>query len=100
MIRITVENVSSITVDFLRFGFEDSTMEPAQKILAEGNLSVFDTYETEYNLINKPVFSWDQREAKPIAPNQNLTLTLTCFGKVGWCVYYPIYSKAANKSFK
>src|SRR5882762_5490764 len=63
-------------------------MEPSQKFLAEGNLSVFDTYETEHSLINNPVFSWDQSEAKTIAPNQNLTLTLTCFGKVGWCVYY------------
>jgi hypothetical protein len=103
VIRVTLENVSPITVDFLRFGFEDSTMEPAQKSLAEGNLSVFDTYETEHNLINNPVFSWDQREAKTIAPNQNLTLTLTCFGKVGWCVYYlsaikppTIYSRSTN----
>ncbi|KAF8163323.1 TRAPP II complex [Crassisporium funariophilum] len=83
MIRITLENVSPIKVDFLRFAFEDSTIEPAQKALAEGNLSVFDTYETEHSLINKPVFSWDQNEAKAIAPNQNLTLTLGCFGKVG-----------------
>lgn len=87
VIRLTLENVSPITVDFLHFGFEDSTMEPSQKSLADGNLSVFDTYETEHSLINNPVFSWDQREAKTIAPNQNLTLTLSCFGKVGWCVY-------------
>ena len=99
MIRVTLENVSPITVDFLRFGFEDSTMEAAQKSLAEGNLSVFDTYETEHSLINNPVFSWDQREAKTIAPNQNLTLTLTCFGKVGWCVYYLSCSQATNNSF-
>jgi hypothetical protein len=91
VVRVTLENVSPIIVDFLRFGFEDSTMEPAQKALAEGNLSVFDSYETEYSLINKPVFSWDQREAKIIAPNQNLTLTLSCFGKVGWCVFFTTY---------
>lgn len=87
VIRLTLENVSTIAVDFLHFGFEDSTLEPSQKSLAEGNLSVFDTYETEHSLINNPVFSWDHREAKIIAPNQNLTLTLSCFGKVGWCVY-------------
>lgn len=88
MVRITLENVSLITVDFLRLGFEDSTMEPAQRALTEGNFSVFDTYETEHSLINKPVFSWDEKEVKSIAPNQNLTLTLSCFGKVGWYVYY------------
>ncbi|KAF8964707.1 TRAPP II complex [Flammula alnicola] len=82
-IRLTLENVSPITVDFLHFAFEDSTIEPAQKAIADGNLSVFDTYETEYSLIHNPVFSWDQEQAKIIAPNQNLTLTLKCFGKVG-----------------
>lgn len=87
-IRLTLENVSPITVDFLHFAFEDSTIEPAQKALADGNLSVSDTYETEYNLIHRPVFSWDQDEAKTIAPNHNLTLTLECYGKVGWCVYF------------
>ena len=66
--------------------FEDSTIEPAQKALSDGNLSVFDTYETEYSLIHTPVFLWDQDEAKPVEPNQNLTITLQCFGKVGWYV--------------
>ncbi|KAJ3516627.1 hypothetical protein NLJ89_g1004 [Agrocybe chaxingu] len=82
-VRINLENVSPIPVDFLHFAFEDSTMEPAQKALAEGNLSVFETYETEYGLIHRPVFTWDQDENRSIAPNQNLTLTLNCFGKVG-----------------
>lgn len=87
-IRLTLENVSSIAVDFLHCTFEDSTIVPAQKALAEGNLSVFETYETENSLLNNPVFSWDQDEIKVIAHNQNLTLTLGCFGKVGWCVRY------------
>lgn len=71
-------------MDFIHLAFEDSTIEPAQKALSDGNLSVFDTYETEYSLIHDPVFSWDQDEAKSIEPNQNLTVTLQCFGKVGW----------------
>jgi hypothetical protein len=79
--------VSSIAVDFLHLAFEDSTIAPAQKALAEGNLPVFETYETENSLINNPVFSWDQDEAKVVPHNQNLTLTLGCFGKVGWYVY-------------
>ncbi|KAF9052654.1 TRAPP II complex [Panaeolus papilionaceus] len=82
-IRITLENVSPILVDFLRFSFEDSTIEPAQKALSEGGLSVFETYETEYQLINSPVFSWIPSDIMTIAPNQNLTVTLQCFGKVG-----------------
>ncbi|KAF6765224.1 TRAPP II complex [Ephemerocybe angulata] len=82
-VRLTVENISPHPVDFLRLAFDDSTIGPAQQALAEGELSVFGTYETEYSLINAPVFSWNPDEAKVIAPNQNLTLTVDCFGKVG-----------------
>ncbi|GLB34932.1 putative transport protein Trs120 or TRAPPC9, TRAPP II complex subunit [Lyophyllum shimeji] len=82
-IRITLENVSSLPVDFLRLIFDDSTIAPAQQALAEGELSVFDTYETEYSLIQRPVFSWNKDEVKLIQPGQKLSLTVTCIGKVG-----------------
>lgn len=59
-------------------------MESAQKALADGNLSVFETYETEDSLINNPVFSWGQEDSQVMHPNQNLTMTFGCFGKVGW----------------
>ncbi|EAU88629.2 hypothetical protein CC1G_12021 [Coprinopsis cinerea okayama7 len=89
-IRLTIENISTHPVDFLRLAFDDSTVAPAQQLLQEGNLSVFETYETEHSLINSPVFSWDSSEAKTIAPNQNLTLNVDCFGKVG-CVQGTIH---------
>ncbi|RDB21392.1 hypothetical protein Hypma_011623 [Hypsizygus marmoreus] len=82
-IRITLENVSPLPIDFLRLVFDDSTIAPAQQALAEGELSVFDTYETEHSLIQKPVFSWNKEEAKAIPPGQKLTVTVTCIGKVG-----------------
>lgn len=62
-------------------------MEPAQQALAEGELSVFDTYETEHSLINEPVFTWSKDEARPIQPGQTLTLNISCLGKAGWCVF-------------
>lgn len=83
-IRLTIENISPHPIDFLRLAFDDSTIAPAQQALAEGNLSVFDTYETEHGLINSPVFSWNAEDAKVIQPNQNLTVAVNCFGKVGW----------------
>ncbi|TFK29959.1 hypothetical protein FA15DRAFT_677283 [Coprinopsis marcescibilis] len=89
-IRLTIENISDHPVDFLRLAFDDSTISPAQQSLQEGNLSVFETYETEYSLINSPVFSWDSSEGKTIAPNQNLTLNVQCFGKVG-CTHGTIH---------
>lgn len=97
-IRLTIDNISSIPVNFLRLAFEDSTIAHAQQTLAEGNLSVYDTYETEHDLINRPVFSWTSDESRPIAPNQNLTLTLSCFGKVGWFVIvFPILRGLTSK---
>ncbi|KAF9464726.1 TRAPP II complex [Collybia nuda] len=82
-LRITLENVSALPIDFLRLAFDDSTIAPAQQALAEGDLSVFDTYETEHGLIHRPVFSWNKDEARQILPGQKLTLSVTCVGKVG-----------------
>jgi hypothetical protein len=88
-IRLTLENVSTLPIDFLRLSFDDSTMAPAQQALADGELSVFDTYETEYDLINRPTFSWQSpKEFKEVAPGQKIVLTVICFGKVGWCVQF------------
>ncbi|KAH9180692.1 TRAPP II complex [Lactarius sanguifluus] len=61
-LRLTLENVSNLPVDFLRLSFDDSTIGPAQAALAEGDLSIYDAYETEYQLINRPVFSWDREQ--------------------------------------
>ncbi|KAJ3715606.1 TRAPP II complex [Lentinula guzmanii] len=82
-IRITFENISPLPIDFVRLAFDDSTITPAQQALAEGELSVFETYETEYALIHRPVFSWIKNDSVAIAPGRKVTLTINCFGKVG-----------------
>jgi trafficking protein particle complex subunit 9 len=84
-IRITLENVSWLPIDFLRLAFDDSTIGPAQQALADGDLSVFDTYETEYDLLHRQVFSWSSdKDVGRVAPGQKITLTVICCGKVGW----------------
>lgn len=90
-IRLTVENVSSLPADFLRMTFDDSTLLPLQQALTEGELTVAEAYETEYELVNRPVLKWDLGEAGSnivLAPRQKLPLWVTCFGKEGWCVFY------------
>ncbi|KAJ4469401.1 transport protein Trs120 or TRAPPC9 TRAPP II complex subunit-domain-containing protein [Lentinula edodes] len=82
-IRITFENIAPLPIDFIRLAFDDSTMTPAQQALAEGEMSVFETYETEYALIHRPVFSWIKNDSVTIAPGRKVTLTINCFGKVG-----------------
>jgi trafficking protein particle complex subunit 9 len=84
-IRITVENVSSMPIEFIRVTCTDSTMAPAQQALTDGQLSVFETYETEYELLHRPVFQWNMdSEPSSIAPGRRAVLTIICSGKVGW----------------
>jgi hypothetical protein len=83
-----LENVSNLPIDFLRLLFDDSTIAPAQTALKEGDLSIYDAYETEYQLLNRPVFSWDRElEDTEIPSGRKLTLSVTCTGKVGWYVF-------------
>lgn len=61
-------------------------MGPAQQALLEGELSVFDTYETEYDLIHRQTLTWDAEHNKvEIPPGKVMTVTVSCFGKAGWC---------------
>jgi trafficking protein particle complex subunit 9 len=77
--------VSSLPVGSFSLYFDDSTKAAAQQALADGDLSVFDAYETEYDLINRPMFSWqNQAENNVISPGQAITVAVTCLGKVGW----------------
>lgn len=84
-IRITLENISSLPIDFIHLTFDDSTIAPAQQALAEGELSVFETYETEYELIHRPVFTWDiRRNAQDVQSGEQSVIIVNCYGKVGW----------------
>ena len=79
--------MTELKIDFLRLTFEDSTIAPAQQALAEGELSVFETYETEYDLMHRPVFTWDsKRHPQEIVPGQKVVVSVHCYGKVGWYV--------------
>ncbi|KAJ3920922.1 TRAPP II complex [Lentinula edodes] len=80
-IGIRFENIPPLPIDFIQLAFDDSTMTPAQEALTEGELSVFETYETEYALIHRPVFFWIKNDSVAIAPGRNVTLTINCFGK-------------------
>ena len=64
-IRITLENISTLPIDFIHLTFDDSTIGPAQQALSDGDMSVFDTYETEYDLIHRPMFTWDSQRSVP-----------------------------------
>jgi hypothetical protein len=85
VIRLTLENVSAFPVDFLKLTFEDSTVAPVRQILADGDLSISERYEIEYDLLRRPVFHWRSREEpNNIKPGQKVVLNIGCLGKVGW----------------
>lgn len=88
--------MSPSPIDFLRLAFDDSTIAPGQQALASGDLSVFDTYETEYDLLHRPVFSWNKEETKDIPPGHKLTVNVNCYGKVGWYVRVTELSLSVN----
>ena len=87
LIRLTLENVSQLPVDYLELTFEDSTKGYAEEILADEEASDAEKYEVEYSLVNRPVFSWSQENCwKEIAPGKESVIDVRCFGKAGWSV--------------
>ncbi|TXT13431.1 hypothetical protein VHUM_00798 [Vanrija humicola] len=85
IIRITLENSSSVPVDFVKLSFEDSVSREAQVVVAEGELSPEQAYEVDYDTLNRPVFSWDSPGDLVIPPGGRTVLMVYCLGKVG-CV--------------
>lgn len=85
IIRLTLENISSLPVDFLKLSFDDTTIAVAQQALSsEGELSILEVYETEYDLIHRPVLTWDVGHNHHIPSGKTYGLAVSCFGKVGW----------------
>ncbi|TDL27497.1 hypothetical protein BD410DRAFT_762504 [Rickenella mellea] len=84
-IRLTLENVSSIPVDFLKLTFHDSTKAHFEEALADGGLSVFDSYEAGYNLIHRPAFWWWEGGSKQshVQPGKEAVISICCRGKSG-----------------
>ena len=82
-IKITLENSSSTPVDFVKLSFEDSASKAMISILNEGELSGPQAYELEYDMIKRPVFTWDASETV-VQPGGRTTIVVTCVGKVGW----------------
>ncbi|WVQ65923.1 uncharacterized protein L199_004101 [Kwoniella botswanensis] len=86
-IRITLENSSSVPIDFIKLTFDDSTAREAQAIIQEGDLTPEQAYEIEYDQMNKPVFTWDQKDGAgdklEIGPGGKVNLDVRCLGKVG-----------------
>lgn len=91
-LRLTVENISTLPIDYLDLSFEDSLKSRMLQLLAEGDLSAFETYEMEYSLVEKSVFSWNsKRERGEIRPGEESVISVKCFGQAGWSVMISVH---------
>ncbi|OCB84083.1 hypothetical protein A7U60_g8755 [Sanghuangporus baumii] len=82
-IRLTVENISNLPIDFLELTFDDSTRPQLEQIMSDDS-TAFDIYEAEHNLVNKPVFSWEpDKSRKEIASGKESVISVKCFGRAG-----------------
>ncbi|KAK4685431.1 trafficking protein particle complex subunit 9, partial [Tremellales sp. Uapishka_1] len=84
-IRITLENSSAVPVDFVKLSFDDSTIREAQAVIQDGDLTPEQAYELEWDLLRRPVFSWEKPSGGEVSiqPGGRVTLSITCLGKVG-----------------
>ncbi|WWD18356.1 hypothetical protein CI109_102806 [Kwoniella shandongensis] len=83
-IKITLENSSSVPIDFIKLTFDDSTAREAQAIIQEGELTPEQAYELEWDQLNRPVFTWEKGDDEiSIAPGGKATISVRCLGKVG-----------------
>lgn len=72
-------------MDYYKLSFDDSTIAPAQQLLADGEQSVAEAYETEHGLVHRPFFNWTPPETlPPVAPGKRLVVPVSCHGKVNW----------------
>jgi hypothetical protein len=82
-IKITLENTSSVPVDFIKLSFEDAVSREAQNILAEGEVPPEKAYDLDNDSIQRPVFSWDSTADINIPAGGRTTINIQVLGKVG-----------------
>ncbi|WVQ96819.1 hypothetical protein IAU59_003926 [Kwoniella sp. CBS 9459] len=85
VIRIILENASSVPIDFVKLTFDDSTAREAAAIIQEGELTPEQAYEIEWDQLKSPVFVWerDEKDQVVIPPGGRTTLSVRTLGKVG-----------------
>jgi len=85
--EITLENVGERPADWLDLSFADSHTSAARARLREGEMTASEAFELEHLLQHRPVFVWLAPDLPMrIEAGARATLTVECFGKVGWCV--------------
>lgn len=88
-IRITLENASSVPVDYVHITCADSLTTATRQYLSDAELEAAEIYELEVDAVERPVFRWLGSQDFSIAPGSSRVLEVECRGKIGWCVSEP-----------
>ncbi|GAC99849.1 hypothetical protein PHSY_007452 [Pseudozyma hubeiensis SY62] len=84
-IHLELHNLStSLEVNFVSIGSTDNVSEAAKAALSEGELLPQDIHETEWDLVHRPVLSWEGSSAAVwIEPGASTTVPIQVRGKIG-----------------
>ncbi|GAA5873361.1 hypothetical protein JCM3774_000758, partial [Rhodotorula dairenensis] len=82
-IRISLENASSVPVDFVHVTCTDSLTTATRQYLSDAELSAAEIYELEFDAVEKPVFRWLGSQDFAIAPGSSRVIEIECRGKIG-----------------
>ncbi|WVN88627.1 uncharacterized protein L203_103838 [Cryptococcus depauperatus CBS 7841] len=87
IIHLTLENSSSVPINFIKLSFDDSTAHEAHAIVSEGELTLEQAYELDWDQQKRPVFTWENldnlNDGLLVPSGGRVTLAIRCFGKIG-----------------
>ncbi|KWU44001.1 hypothetical protein RHOSPDRAFT_34430 [Rhodotorula sp. JG-1b] len=82
-IRITLENASTVPVDYVHITCADSLTTATRQYLSDAELEAAEIYELEVDAVERPVFRWLGSQGFSIAPGSSRVLEVECRGKIG-----------------
>ncbi|TIC27042.1 hypothetical protein E3Q11_02760 [Wallemia mellicola] len=83
-LRLTVENVSDVDVDFINLKFRDNSTDSLLEVIEEQQSKLIDTYDMEYTIAHEPVFKPCVDLSNVTIPaRKKATLEIECYGRMG-----------------
>jgi hypothetical protein len=84
-VNVVLQNTSILPVSFLAASFTDSHTTSARAFIVENEPEAAEAYEIERDLLDRPVFKWEQpKDGFYIPPGGERVIEVECRGKLGW----------------
>lgn len=83
-LKLTLENISDVDVDFIDIKFSDNSTEDLLSAIEEQQISLDETHEMEYTLAHEPVFRPCADVSTMNIPARGRAIVeINCYGRVG-----------------